>query len=179
MVVTTIFAYFLNNIFSYAYFFLKIGILYLYNTFKIIQFSILLSDLQAFISNIIFKGKRSFNSPSIPSRLIFTHSLSSFHHHLRPPHHNSPTTTPNNLAASPSPPLRDVGPTSHPTAPSQARMQSQPPLPFSKGCGRLIIARRRSGGWKNMRGNPGSASRKWAMTFVVARFLPFLPVRPS
>jgi hypothetical protein len=115
---------------------------------KIIQFFTLLSDLYAFISNVIFEGERSFNPPSTPSRLIFPSSLI-FHHHLGPPHHKSPATTPNNPTVSPSPLLRDVGSLTNATAPSEARMQPQPPLPFSKGCGRLRCARGRNRGRRN------------------------------
>jgi hypothetical protein len=160
MVVTTIFAYFLNNIFNSAYFFLKLGILYLHNIFKMIQFLILLSDVQAFISNVIFKGERSFNSPSTPSRLMFTHSLSSFHHHLRPPHHTSPPISPNNPATSPSPLVRDVGSIKTAAAPSQARTKPPPPLPFPKGCGRFTVARWRNRGLRSTREDPGSR-RPW------------------
>jgi len=45
MVVTTVLAYFLNNMLISLYFSLKLGILYLWNTYKIIQFFIILSDL--------------------------------------------------------------------------------------------------------------------------------------
>jgi hypothetical protein len=130
MVVTTIFAYFLNNIFSYAYFFLKIGILYLYNTFKIIQFSILLSDLQAFISNIIFKGKRSFNSPSIPSRVDF-HSFSLI---LPPPPPPSPPQFTHNhtqqLGSESLPSIEGCGPDQSPhcSLTSEDAVAAAPPL---------------------------------------------------
>jgi hypothetical protein len=80
--------------------------------------------------------------PSTTSRLICAHSLSSFHHHLRPPYHISPPTTPNHLATSPTPLLRDVGSANDIPTTSQAKTQPQPPLPFPKGCGRLIVVRR-------------------------------------
>ena len=164
MVVTTILDYFLNNMLISSFSFLKFKILYPYNIYKIIQVFILLSDLHAFISNVIFEGERSFNPPSTPSRLIFDHSLSSFHHHLGPPHHKSPATTPNNPTASPSPLLRDVGSPTNATAPSEARMQPQPPLPFPKGCGRLRFARRRKCGRRKARGDSGSGRPRWCVT---------------
>ena len=103
-------------------------------------------------SSIIFEGERSFNPPSTPSRLNFT---SFIHHHL------STTTSAlalstqsSNLdsAASLSPPLRDVGSIHIASVPSQARMLSQPPLPFPKGCGRHSLARRRIRGGRKTRG---------------------------
>jgi hypothetical protein len=118
------------------------------------------------------------NPPSTPSRLIFNHSLSSFrHHHLHLRHHHSPPTQPNRPVTSPSPLLRDVGSTVDNPVP-HARTQPASPLPFSKGCGRLIVVRRRNGGRRNMRGTqvggPHSTSRKRATTFVMARFFPSL-----
>jgi len=117
------------------------------------------------------------------------HSWSSLvlflHHHL-----STTTLSPSTILAShansstsPSPLLRDVGSTTNATAPSQARMQPHPPLPFPKGCGRFNLARRRiwrgrttKGGGQEVR-RPCGASRKWAMTNVIARFLPSLPLR--
>ena len=55
---------------------------------------------------------------------------------------------------SPSPLLRDVGSTTNVSAPSQARMQPQPPLPFPKGCGRLSLTRRRIRGGRKTRKGP-------------------------
>ena len=70
---------------------------------------ILLSDIQAFISTVICEGDRSFNLPSTPSWLNFSHPLSSFHHH-----------------PSPSPP---------PFAPNNTKQHGYKPLPASEGCG--------------------------------------------
>ena len=53
---------------------------------------------------------------------------------------STPLRSPDHPVVSPSPLLRDVGSTSIATAPSQARMQSQQPLPFLKGCGRHSLA---------------------------------------
>ena len=150
MVVTTILDYFLNNMLISSFSFLKFKILYPYNIYKIIQVFILLSDLHAFISNVIFEGEQSFNPPSTPSRLIFDHSLSSFHHHLGPPHHKSPATTPNNPTTSPSPFQRDVGGLD------------------SLDTGNVEGERR--GGTQEV-GGPGGASPKRATTLVVVRFL--------
>jgi len=108
------------------------------------------------------RGEQSCNLPSTTSWLIFDYSLSSFHHHLGPPHHKSPVTTPNNLTVSPSLLLRDVGSPTNATAPSEARMQPQPPLPFPKGCGRLIFAWCRNWGGRKTRGGP----RKWEAQVV-------------
>jgi len=56
MVVTTILDYFLNNMLISSFYFLEFKIWYPYNIYKIIQYFILLSDLHAFISNVIFEG---------------------------------------------------------------------------------------------------------------------------
>ena len=93
--------------------------------------------------------------PSTPSRLIFAHPPSFFHHHLRPLHHKLPATTLKNPRASPSPLLRDVGSLNNASAPSEARLQPQPPLPFPKGCGRLGLAQGKKGGTTNAKGDPG------------------------
>ena len=64
--------------------------------------------------------------------------------------------------------LRDVDPIT--TAISKRRRsQLHLPLPSSEGCGRLLVEV----------GGPSSASRKWAMTNVVAYFLPFLLCQPT
>ena len=73
-------------------------------------------------------SKRSLKATSTPSRLILL-SFLHYHHHPRPP--NSLPTAHNNPAASPSPPLRDVGSTTN--APATA--VSVPPLPSPEGCG--------------------------------------------
>jgi len=92
------------------------------------------------------------------------HPLSSFYHHHHPPHLYSPAATPNNPATSPSPLLRDVGSTLNPTASSQARMPTQPPLPFPKGCGQLRFAQRRNWGGRKARGDPESGRPRWYVT---------------
>ena len=94
---------------------------------------ILLSHDLAFISNAILEGEWSFNLPSTPSRLIF---LPSHHHHLCSHHHHSLSSSCINTVRSPSPLLRDVGPTDNAPALSEARMPPHLPLPFPKGCGR-------------------------------------------
>jgi hypothetical protein len=128
MVVTTILACFLNNMFNLRYFSFKIWIRNPYSSSKIIQIFILLSDLRVSISSVIFGGEQSFNPTSTASRLMFAHPPS----FLRPPqlrHRISPPTTPNNPDASPSPLLRDVGSTNATSASSQVRTQPRPPLP--------------------------------------------------
>ena len=125
-------------------------------------------------------GEQSLNPPSTPSRLNLTL--------LCPPpplHHHSALAlsspdSPVDPATSTSPLLRDVGLTSAATAPSQARMQPWQPLPFSKGCGQLNLAR-----WRMWRGRAAKGGpRKWeahmvhhkrSMTNVIDRFLPLLP----
>jgi len=187
MVVSTILACFSNNMLISAYFSVKFCNEHFLNIYKIITLFILLSDLQTRISSIILEEEWSFNPPSTPSRLNFTHLPLSFaHHHLStttPALALLPPTSPVDLAASPSPLLRDVGSTSTSTAPSQARMQPQPPLPFSKGCGCSFsldgIGEGGEEGGTNEMGGPSGVSRKLAMTFVSACFLPSLPPRPS
>jgi len=99
----------------------------------VIPFFILLSHYLAFISNAILEGGRSFNPPSTPSQLIF---LPSHHHHLCSHHHHSLSSSCINTVRSPSPLLRDVGPTDNAPAHSEARTPPHLPLPFPKGCGR-------------------------------------------
>ena len=75
-----------------------------------------------------------------------------------------PPTSSVDPAASPSPPLRDVGFKNAATVPSQARMNPHPPLPFPKGCGQLMLARWRNQGARRARGThqvggPGGVSR--------------------
>ena len=139
IVVSTILACFSNNMLIPVYFSVKFCIEHLLNIYKIITFFILLSELQTLISSVILEEERSFNLPSTSSWLNFTLLPLSFaHHHLStttPALALSPPTPLVDLATSPSPLLRDVGLTSTSIAPSQARMQPQPPLPFSKGCG--------------------------------------------
>ena len=57
---------------------------------------------------------------------------------------------------SPSPLLRDVGPIDNTSASSEVRMKPQLSLLFSTGCEQLLVAWRRNGGLRNMRGDPGS-----------------------
>ena len=76
-------------------------------------------------------SEQSLKATSTPSRLILL-SFLHYHHHPRPP--NSLPTAHNNPAASPSPPLRDVGSTTN--APATA--VSVPPLPSPEGCGRRL-----------------------------------------
>ena len=90
----------------------------------------------------IYVGERSLKQTSTTSRLIFAHSL------LPPPPPlalapSTPLTSHINTATSPSPPLRDVGSIKIVSAPSQARLQPQPPLLFSKGCGPVSLAQRK------------------------------------
>jgi hypothetical protein len=103
--------------------------------YKVIQILILLLGSQMLKSNIICEGERSFNLPSMPSRLSFTHPPSFFHQYLCPPYQKSLAAIPRYPPVSPSPPLRDVGSLDTTSALSEARLQFQPSLPFSKGCG--------------------------------------------
>jgi hypothetical protein len=95
-------------------------------------------------------GDWSFNPRSTPSRLSFVHSPP-----IPPPPHSSlppipPSTTLNRPSMSPSPLLRDVGSNSNATTHLRSEDDPHPPLPFPKGCGRLILARRRNlGRWKH------------------------------
>jgi hypothetical protein len=177
MVVTTIFAYFLNNLFNSSFSSLKFWIEHLYNSYKIILFFIFLSCYQRFISNPIYAGYRSLKHTSTPSRLIFVHPRSSYHHQFRAPRLDSHSTTPNRPATSPSPLSRDVGSNSSTSVHSGTRTRLHPPLPFPQGCGRLKLARRRNWGVETRRGTqevggPDSASPKRTTTFVVVRFSP-------
>ena len=70
----------------------------------------------------------SLKATSTPSRLILL-SFLHYHHHPHPP--NSLPTMHNNPAASPSPPLRDVGSTTN----APATTVSVPSLPSPEGCG--------------------------------------------
>jgi len=60
MVFTTIFAYFLDIIFIFAFFSLEIWIKHSYNTYRITHIFILLSSYPAFVPNVIFEGKAEF-----------------------------------------------------------------------------------------------------------------------
>ena len=75
MVVTPILAYFLNDMRVSAYSFLKFKISHLCNIYKIMQISILLSDIQVFISNVIIEGERSLKLTSTASWLILVSFL--------------------------------------------------------------------------------------------------------
>jgi hypothetical protein len=114
-----------------------------FNIYKVIQFFILLSDLQALISNIILEGKRSLNPPSTPSRLNFILlPLSFVHYHLStstPALTFSLPTSHVDSAVSPSPLLRDVG--SKFNTPASSERTS--PLPFRQGYEPLIFFRQR------------------------------------
>ena len=81
MVVPTILACFLNNMFNFTYFSCKFWIKHLYNTSKIISLFILLSSYSAFISKIIIEGNQSLKLRSTPSQLIFVHPLSFLLYH--------------------------------------------------------------------------------------------------
>jgi hypothetical protein len=109
MVVTTVLACFLNNMFNFAFFSLKICITHIYSSFKVMQLFILLSAVRALISSVIFEGERSFNSTSTASRLMSAHPPS----FLPPPH-------------SPSPPR---------FAPNHTQRPGREPLPSFEGCG--------------------------------------------
>jgi len=94
---------------------------------------------------------------STASRLIFAHSLLP----PPPPPSPSPSTPPTshvNTATIPSPLMRDVGSFNTPSAPSQARLQPNLPLPFPKGCGRVSLARRRARQRQGMK----RRHRRWA-----------------
>ena len=111
------------------------------------------------------------NSTSTPS-MVELHSCSSTTTSppplLQPPPPSlaptPPPTSPGDPVTSPSPLLRDVGSVNIVTAPSQARMLPQPPLPFPEGCGRLTIARRRNRGRRKMREDPESGRPRWYIT---------------
>jgi hypothetical protein len=136
-------AYFLNIFFKSDSFSLKFWIEYLYNTYKIIQIFILLSNQRVPISKTILVVNRSFNHPSTASRLMFVHFPPSHHHHLHHRHLSSPSTTLRNSARCPSPLWRDVGTNSNLSTHLRSE-DAPPPLPFPKGCGRLILAQRRN-----------------------------------
>ena len=113
------------------------------------------------ISSVIYRGERSFNSTSTPST-VELHSCF-VHHHLSSTSPPASTTFARVHTASivawrprhgPSPLLRDVSSVNIAPALSQARMLPQPPLPFPKGCGRLILARWRNRRGRMMRGGP-------------------------
>ena len=120
------------------------------------QIFIVLSDPQASISTAIFVGRAEFET-HINRITVDVCSFSSSTTTSPPPLSPSPSpsvppTSPDHPVASPSPLLRDVGSTSIAAAPSQARMQAQPPLPFPKGCGRFSFARRGIWGGRKTRG---------------------------
>ena len=130
MVVNAILACSSNNMLIPAYFNVKFCNEHPFNIYKVIQFFILLSDLQALISNVILEGKRSLNPPSTPSRLNFILlPLSFVHYHLS-------TTTPAltfslptshvDSAVRPSPLLRRCGLKIQ--RPSELRTNFAPPL---------------------------------------------------
>jgi len=73
MVVSTILACFLNNMFNFEYLSFIFWIRDPYGTPKIIFIFIFLSSYPAFISNIIFEGEQSLKLRSTPSRLRFVH----------------------------------------------------------------------------------------------------------
>ena len=102
--------------------------------YKVIQFLILLSGLSTLISSVICEGERSFNPPSPPSRLTFTHPPS-FFYHLHPP---PPQISGNHTQVPTREPLPLYwgmwAPSILPRLP-QKRGCSQSPLPFPKGCG--------------------------------------------
>jgi len=140
MVVSTILACFLNNMFNFAYLSFIFWIRHPYSTPKIIFIFIFLSSYPAFILNVIFEGEWSLKLRSTPSRLRFIHPPPI---PLPPPSPSplaSSSTTRYNPAVSPSPLLRDVGSNQNASAQSEAH-QPQSPLPFQ---GRLIVAR-----WRN------------------------------
>jgi len=109
MVVSTILACFLNNMFNFAYLSFIFWIRDPHSTPKIIFIFIFLSSYPAFISNIIFEGERSLKLRSTPSRLRFVH----------PP----PIPLP---PPSPSPPW---------FASSHTQTPRNEPLPSIEGCG--------------------------------------------
>ena len=75
MVISTILAFFLNNVLNSAYYFFKLWISHFYNIYRITHLFILLSGVQTFISNVIYGGERSLNRTSIPSRLMQPQTL--------------------------------------------------------------------------------------------------------
>jgi len=81
---------------------------------------------------------------------MFTHSLSFLYYHNHHRHHILLPTTPNDADTSLSPHLRDVGSSNTTSASSEARMKPQPPLPFPKECGLLLVAGRRNWGVRDV-----------------------------
>ena len=140
------------------------------------QIFIVLSDPQASISTAIFVGRAEFET-HINRITVDVCSFSSSTTTSPPPLSPSPSpsvppTSPDHPVASPSPLLRDVGSTSIAAAPSQARMQVQPPLPFPKGCGRFSFAPRGiRGGRKTSEGDPWSGRPQWWVTKYEPRHL--------
>ena len=129
-----------------------------------------------------------FQSHHQPHHSGFWFVLSHLHHHSpSPSRHNSPSAASNNLATSPSPPMRDVSQTNNTSLPqerghscsrltSEAREYSPAP-PFLKGCSWLVFAQRREwglreGGPMNWEAHPVRNGKRTMMKIVV-RFLHF------
>jgi len=141
MVVTTILAYFLNNVFNSKDFSLKFWIYHPQGTSKIIQLFYFLSNYLVVISNIISVGERSLNFPSIPSRLIFVRFPLSHHYH---PHHCHPgllSTTCENHGKWPLTSLEVCGPNYERHTSLRNPDAVHPLLPFPEGCERRLLAR--------------------------------------
>jgi len=103
----------------------------------------------------ILDVKRSFNHTSTASRLMFVRFPPSHHHHL---HHHHPSSLSTTLKTRHGAPPLSGGmwaQTPTPQLTSEAGTKPQSPLPFPKGCGQLILARRRNRGDGKMRGDPG------------------------
>jgi len=86
---------------------------------------------------------------------VFVRFPPSHHHHHLHLHSVPHSTTPNNPARCPSPLLRDVGPIPNPSTHLRSEDEAAVALPFPKGCGRLILARKRNRGGGKTRGDPG------------------------
>jgi len=108
----------------------------------------LLSGLQALISNAIYGGERSLKRTSTASRLIFVHSLLLLHHLSTPPSPSPSSTTPVQLADEPLPSIEGCGLDFHQLGflTSEDTAPAAPPL--SKGM------------WARRRGK-GGAERRW------------------
>ena len=107
--------------------------------------------------------------------------LSFLHHHHSPsPSPFAPNDT-QRRGCEPLPSHEGCGPYSKTLTHLRSEVAPQPPLPFPKGCGRFIVVRRRIGGGRNIRGDPGSGrpmrcvsktNHDWKSWFVFAIYPP-------
>ena len=78
---------------------------------------------------------------------------------------STPPFSPINTVMSPSPLLRDVGSINSTSTPSEARLQSQLPLPSFEGCGWVSVVFGRNREWRRReKGNTGKGRPIWCIT---------------